>query len=104
MEEQKTKKVEMKAQRPSNNKEAAEQKLTYEQLNEACSQLYQQNQNLVKQLRQSNLTNMFKRLDYLFEVLKYESVFKDPDFINSCVDEIKESLTIPEENKAKEED
>jgi len=80
------------------------QKLSYEQLNEACSQLYQQNQNLLRQLQQANLTNMFKRLDYLFNVLNYNSLF-DADFVYDCVKEIKEALTVdqPEEKKIKEE-
>lgn len=83
------------------NKESSEneQKLSYEQLNNACSQLYQQNQHLVKQLQQTNMTNLFKRLDYLFMVLRYESVFKDADFVNDCITEIKEALTVePEED------
>lgn len=71
-----------------------EQKLTYEQLNEACSQLYQQNQYLQNQLKQANLSNMFKRLDYLFKVLECEKVIKDSEFISSCVDEIKEALSV----------
>ena len=48
---------------------------------------------------------MFRRLDYLFLVLKYSTVIKDADFINDCIDEIKEAMTIekkPEEG-AKEE-
>ena len=55
--------------------EESNQRMTYEQLNEACSQLYQQNQNLLRQLQQANLTNMFKRLDYLFQVLNYRMAF-----------------------------
>ena len=83
-------------------KEEKEQKLSYEQLNEVCSQLYQQNQNLIKQLQQANATNMFRRLDYLFKVLEFESVIKDSDFINSCVEEIKEAMIIPAEEKEEE--
>lgn len=82
-----------------NNTETAkegEQKLSYEKLNEVCEQLYQQNQNLVRQLQQANRTLMFRRLDYLFEVVKAESVFKDPEFINTCINEIKEALIIKE--------
>jgi hypothetical protein len=82
-----------------------EQKLSYEQLNKVCGELSQQNQYLIKQLQQVNLTNMFRRLDYLFLVLKYSTVIKDADFINDCIDEIKEAMTIekkPEEG-AKEE-
>ena len=83
-------------------KEEKEQKLSYEQLNEVCSQLYQQRENLIKQLQQANATNMFRRLDYLFKVLEFESVIKDSDFINSCVEEIKEAMIIPAEEKEEE--
>ena len=94
MEEKKLKKeVKMKAEKPQD-----QQKLSYEQLNSICSELYQQNQNLQRQLQQANMVNLFKRLDYLFMVLKYESVFKDPDFVNDCIDEIKGAIIVkPEE-------
>lgn len=75
-------------------------KLTYEQLNDTCAQLYQQNQNLVRQLRQMDMSNMFKRLDYLFMVLANASVIKDADFIDRCVNEIKDALTIQSEDNA----
>lgn len=72
-------------------------KLTYEQLNETCMQLYQQNQMLAKQLQQANLSSMFKRLDYLFLALKYVDVINDDAFIDRCVMEIKDALTPPDE-------
>lgn len=85
----------LKAVKESPSKENEKyQKLSYEQLNEACAQLYQQNQYLEKQLQQANLTNMFKRLDYLFMVLANESVIKDADFINDCIAEIKEAIIV----------
>lgn len=74
-------------------------KLTYEQLNEACQQLYQQNQMLTRQLQQANLTNMFRRLDYLFQVLQHSLVIDDKEFVKSCVEEIKSALTIREEEE-----
>lgn len=79
-----------------------QQKLTYEQLNDVCMQLYQQNQKLTQQLQQANMTNMFARLDYLFKVLNYESVIKDAEFINSCIAEIKEAMIIKPEEDSKE--
>lgn len=85
------------------NKQDNQQKLTYEQLNDACAQLYQQNQVLAKQLQQANMTNMFKRLDYLFMALNYSSVIDDNDFIGRCVEEIKEALTIAPAEEDKEE-
>ena len=76
-------------------------KLSYEELNGACNQLFQENQYLKKQLQEANLANMFKRLDYLFEVLKYSSIFNDPGFVMDCVDEIKDAIMIkqPEETE-----
>lgn len=79
--------------------EKEQQKLSYEQLNEVCGQLYQENQKLMKQLQQMNMTNMFKRLDYLFLVLQNEQVIKDPEFVGNCVEEIKEALYPAEEKK-----
>lgn len=96
MEEQK-KNMKIGAQKNSEMK--SEQKLTYEQLNDACAQLYQQNQALARKLEQVNLTNMFKRLDYLFMVLQYAPVINDEKFINNCVAEIKESITIKDEDE-----
>ena len=79
--------------------EKEQQKLSYEELNEVCGQLYQENQKLMKQLQQMNMTNMFKRLDYLFLVLQNEQVIKDPEFVGNCVEEIKEALYPAEEEK-----
>lgn len=85
----------------SSKEESSEGRLSYDQLNEACSQLYQQNQKLINQIKQMNMTNMFKRLDYLFMVLKYESAIKDADFVGNCVNEIKDALTVPEQPEEK---
>lgn len=104
MEEQKNNAAMGVAKGDSNAKNGPQQKLSYEQLNKICGELYQQNQELIKQVRQSNMSNMFRRLDYLFMVLQFENVIKDPEFINSCVEEIKSALTIPEEkDEGKEE-
>lgn len=81
--------------------EEKQEKLTYEQLNDACQQLFQQNQQLVKQLREANLENMFRRLDYLFEVVRLSGTIKDADFVNGCIDEIKEAIVI-KDNKEEE--
>lgn len=95
------KEVKMKAVKTENPQDKKQQKLSYEQLNDVCMQLYQQNQKLTQQLQQANMTNMFARLDYLFKVLNYESVIKDSDFINACVAEIKEAMIIKPEEDSK---
>ena len=97
MEEKKSKVVNMKGE----NTEP--KKLTYEQLNNACNQLFQQNQQLLHKIQEINAVNMFKRLDYLFKVVELAATFKDADFVNSCIDEIKEAMTpAPEEENKKE--
>lgn len=99
MEEKKLKKPE------AGNPASKNQKLTYEQLNDACAQLSQQNQYLIGQLKAfeskfNQVNNAFRRLDCLFAVLRYADVIKDPEFIGNCVSEIKSLLTLP----AKQED
>jgi len=71
-----------------------EMKYTEEQLNEACRQIYD---SMARKLQQMNMSNMFKRLDYLFKVLEFRDCFDD-DFIDTCANEVKEILTIPKEN------
>lgn len=44
----------------------------------------------------------YKRLDYLFKVVEYAGSF-DMDFVKKCVEEIQESITIPEEQEPESE-
>jgi hypothetical protein len=81
------------------NKAEETHKLSYEQLNNVCSQLYQENQRLLREVQQLNLANMFKRLDYLFEVLKASAVIKDDAFVAQCVEEIKKAMAVTSEEK-----
>lgn len=87
------------------------EKLSYEELNQACMDMSQQIQNqnkYIQHLRQENyqlgavLSN--KRLDYLFKVIETSSNLKQSgsicfpeDFIKNCLAEIQASLTAPEE-------
>lgn len=82
---------------PEQSQAKQEKQLTYDQLNAACNQLLQQNVQLRKQVSDLNVSIAFKRLDYLFKVLEYHDVIKDNDFLISCVNEIKETLTPPED-------
>lgn len=74
-----------------------EGRLSYEQLNQVCNELFQQNQQLVQKVRALSVENSMKRLDYLFKVVELSTQIKDSDFVNQCLDEIKETITIPEE-------
>ena len=84
-------------------------KISYEDLQKAAGQLYQQNQQLINKCKQyeeqmQRLNNVEVRLHYLFEVLDKGSYF-DNDFIDTCVNEVKEIMTIkeaPEEQSEEE--
>lgn len=105
MEEQKkTKGIKLNQQAEEKADKKAD-KLSYEQLTDVANRLVQENQYLKQQLQKAMQTiGMFNRIDYLFKVLQYEQVIKDAEFINNCVNEIKDSLTIPpsEESEGEE--
>ena len=88
-----------------NNKEVPKQKkLSYEELENYLHQLSEQSRVLMQRLQEANMTNMFKRLDYLFKVLELENVELFPeDFVQECIDEIMSSIRIPKEVGVEEE-
>ena len=100
MEEKKAtaKVVEMKPQETEQS-----QKMSYEQLEQVAHQLSEQARQLYNQLQKSNLTNMFKRLDYLFKVVENGHMFKQ-DFLERCVSEIEDIMTVPEESEDNKEE
>lgn len=87
---------------------AAPQKLSYEELNQACAELSQQAQQmrtyiqkLHKQLQSMEIALQTRRLDYLFKVVELSvndrALYQfHSDFVAACIAEIEESLTIPE--------
>ena len=90
-------------------KEQAPQKLSYEELNQACAEMSQQLQNqsahmqkMYKQMQQMEYMLQTRRIDYLFKVLELQANFHS-DFIVKCSEEIEESLTIPEEEQKESE-
>ena len=74
--------------------ESGNGKLTYEQLNDACNQLWQQNRQLVARTKELEQFALNKRLDYLFRIVENSKMFSD-DFIENCINEIEEAMTIP---------
>lgn len=116
MEKQKIVSKEVKMDVVKNDKaeaqEKGQQKLSYEQLNQACGEMSQQLQqmdNYIQQLRRQNqqLSLMVndKRMDFLFGVVKIASKWNPSseypcfakDFVEKCIAEIQEALTIPQE-------
>lgn len=72
------------------------EKLSYEQLEEVARQMESQLRQVYAKLQDSNMSNLFKRLDFLFKVLETEHMFPLA-FVQKCAEEIKSILTIPEE-------
>lgn len=77
------------------NKEI-KKKLTYEELENAAHQLSEQSRQLYKRLQEAEMSNLFKRLDYLFKVLDFETFFSR-DFVENSAKEIVDIMTIPKE-------
>lgn len=78
------------------------EKLTYEQLENVCHQLSEQSRTLYQKLQEANISNIFRRLDYLFKVVEFKDAFIFADkeeFVNSCIDEIIAGMTIPEKSE-----
>lgn len=91
MEEKKEAKVKMKP-----TPEAAKpEKMSYEQLENIAHQLSEQAKQLYARLQEANMTNMFKRLDYLFKVVENAHAFSE-GFVAKCVSEIEDMIAIPE--------
>lgn len=72
--------------------EENKEKLTYEQLEEVCKQLSNQNNQLYAKLQELSMVTTFKRLDYLFKVVENDVSF-DEEFVGKCVNEIKDIMT-----------
>jgi hypothetical protein len=82
-------------------------KYTYEQLNDICGKLFQENQYLKQQLqRASSALKMFNRLDYLFRIVEDSnsgSTYNfSSDFVLKCVAEIEEAMAVPEKEDKEE--
>jgi len=78
------------------------QKLSYDELNNAALQLAEQNRKLYQEVQRLNTAGIIKRLEFLFDVLKYKDVF-NVDFVNRTVAEIEEALTIKPQEENQEE-
>ena len=84
------------------NKENKEvKKLSYEQLEQIANQYSEQARQLYLKLQEANMTNMFKRMDYLFKVVENNKVFSS-NFVEKCINELEELMKLPEETKQEE--
>lgn len=81
-----------------NANKAKKEKMSYEELENIAHQLSEQSRVLMQKLQEANMSNMFKRVDYLFKVLEFENMFSD-SFIDKCAQEIQDMISIPEEEE-----
>lgn len=109
MEEKKlTKEVKMNAGVGNKAPQEEQTPLTTEQLKDVAEKLWEENRYLKQRLEQAIRTiNAMNRLDYLFKVLElgnFENKMYgfDSDFVEACVKEIQELLTIKEEPQQEE--
>lgn len=86
-------------------------KLSYSELENVChqlsaqaQQLNAQNQKLREALNEANLTNLYKRLDYLFEVINRDNTYLSVDFKKQCANEIEILMATPEQPEDTPED
>lgn len=79
-----------------NKEKQATQKLSYEDLERVAHQLSDQNRQLYSKVQELSDAAIFKRLDYLFKVVESKDVFL-ADFVNTCIKEIEDIITIPED-------
>jgi hypothetical protein len=77
-------------------------KMSYEELENVAHQLSEQARKLYTRVQQLEMTNLFKRLDYLFKIVENKVSFSI-DFVDKCVSEIQSIMTVSE-NKEVEED
>ena len=77
------------------------EKMSYEELENIAHQLSEQSRVLMQKLQEANMSNMFKRLDYLFKIIEFEHMF-DGNFIDKCIKEVQDMISIPEEEPNEE--
>lgn len=83
-------------------KETVKKTFTEEEVKNLIQGLKSQNTQLMYQLQNLNMQNVFKRLDYLFKVVENECSFAQ-EFVTKCIEEIQEVM-IPKDTEEPTED
>ena len=91
----------MEVVKNENEKSLKKEKMSYEELENIAHQLSEQSRVLMQKLQEVNMSNMFKRLDYLFKIIEFEHMFDD-NFIDKCIKEVQDMISIPEEEPNEE--
>lgn len=74
-------------------KKETNKKPTYEELNDYCNQLYNQNMQLHEKLRQ--MTDMYSTIPVLFDVIRLKEHFSDK-FVQYCAARIEKEFFVEE--------
>lgn len=69
------------------------------QVSEQSRQLYLQNQQLAKSLEEANLSNFFKRLEWLWKIITTNNPLLSVDFVKKCATEFESLMAEPTEQK-----
>ena len=78
-------------------KQDAPQELTREQLVGMLHQLFEENKKLRNVIEEMNMTNLFKRLDYLFRIITEDNKYLTDEFKDKCAKEIEFLMTQEQE-------
>ena len=100
MGEAKEKKAKVVEMQPT-TENVAKRERTYEEVVAENNQIKQQAEAMYRQMQQMNMTNIFKRLEFLFKIVENRTAFPE-EFKNKCIMEIVNLITIPEEQKQEE--
>ena len=91
------------------SKKDAPEKMTYSELENVAHQmseqsrnLYMQNQQLIQKLQEANLSNFFKRLDWLWAIINSTTPYITEEFKQKCGEEFMLIMTTPEEDDKEE--
>lgn len=83
----------------TNKKQNSLEDLSKEQLIELVGKLEISNGQMFNSLRQQDIANTFRRLDFLYKTVELSKEIKDAEFINYCINEIKELMIIKQEGE-----
>jgi hypothetical protein len=78
------------------------QEVDVQKLQNDVAALKSMNSQLISELQRMNMTNVFKRLEYLFKVIEFGKSFNQ-EFTKKCAAEIEYHMTIPAEDDTEEE-
>lgn len=78
-----------------------QREFTVEELKNIASDLHKKCTLMYNELQKANMENAFKRLEFLFKVIKYKESF-NVEFVNTCIKEVQDMMTLKEETVKEE--